>query len=210
MSAEKMGMLKGFDIREDRVKVAAVLGVLAVLNLVLYITLNLPRMHRQAVEERRVSDVTQNLGAVSRRVGLMKDLDQRFETEKTKVDTFYNDVLGTKDTRMIQIQREVRAIAASLGMDPETIAYQPELLDKVGLISFSINVPLAGDYRNLRQFINKIEKSESFLIVDSVSLGGAKDGGALLDLNIRLSTYFDAPELRELKPAPAAKQPGKS
>src|SRR4030095_7644988 len=122
MSAEKMGMLKGFDIREDRVKVAAVLGVLAVLNLVLYITLNLPRMHRQAVEERRVSDVTQNLAEGSRRVGLMKDLDQRFETEKTKVDTFYNDVLGSKDTRMIQIQREVRAIAASLGMDPETIA----------------------------------------------------------------------------------------
>ena len=210
MSAEKMGMLKGFDIREDRVKVAAILGVLAVLNLVLYITLNLPRMHRQAVEERRVSDVTQNLAEVSRRVGLMKDLDQRFETEKTKVDTFYNDVLGSKDTRMIQIQREVRAIAASLGMDPETIAYQPEILDKVGLISFSVNVPLAGDYRNLRQFISKIEKSQNFLIVDSVSLGGAKDGGALLDLNIRLSTYFDAPELRELKQAPAAKQPGKS
>ena len=176
----------------------------------LYMTLSLPRMHRKAVEERRVSDLTQNLGEVSRRVALMKDLDQRFETEQTKVNTFYNDVLGAKDTRMIQIQREVRAIGASLGMDPETIAYQPELLDKVGLIAFNINVPLAGDYRNLRQFINKIEKSQNFLIVESVSLGGAKDGGALLDLNIRLSTYFDAPELREIQKAPAEKRPGKS
>ena len=210
MSAAKAGMLKRFDIREERLKVAVILGVVAVLNLVLYITLNLPRMHRQVVEERRVSDLTQNLAEVSRRVALMKDLDQRFETEKTKVDTFYNDILGAKDTRMIEIQREVRAIAASLGMDPETIAYQPEILDKVGLISFNINVPLAGDYRNLRQFINKIEKSKNFLIVESVSLGGAKDGGALLDLNIRLSTYFEAPELREIRQAPEAKQPGKS
>ncbi|MCI0409746.1 MAG: hypothetical protein L0191_14490, partial [Acidobacteria bacterium] len=92
-------MFNRFDIREERVKVAAILGVLAVVNLALYITLNLPRMHRQAVEERRVSDLTQNLAEVSRRVALMKDLDQRFETEKTKVDTFYNGVLGSKDTR---------------------------------------------------------------------------------------------------------------
>ena len=203
-------MLKRFDIREERVKVIVVLGVLAVVNLALYITLNLPRMHRQAAEERKVTDLTQNLAEVSRRVALMKDLDQRFETEKTKVDTFYNEVLGAKDTRMIEIQREVRSIAASLGMDPETIAYQPEVLDKVGLISFNISVPLAGDYRNLRQFINKIEKSQNFLIVDSVSLGGAKDGGALLDLNIRLSTYFAAPELLEIQKAPAEKRPGKS
>jgi len=210
VSAQKRGMLKRFDIREERMKVALFLGVLAVANLVLYITLNLPRMHRQAVEERKVTDLTQNLAEVSRRVNLMKDVDQRFETEKTKVDTFYSDVLGSKDTRMIEIQREVRAIAASLGMDPETIAYQPEVLDKVGLISFTINVPLAGDYRNLRQFINKIEKSKNFLIVESVSLGGAKDGGALLDLSIRLSTYFVAPELRETQPAPAEKPPGKS
>ena len=203
-------MLKRFDIREERVKVIVVLAVLAVVNLALYITLNLPRMHRQAVEERKVTDLTQNLAEVSRRVALMKDLDQRFETEKTKVDTFYNDVLGAKDTRMIEIQREVRSIAASLGMDPETIAYQPEVLDKVGLISFNISVPLAGDYRNLRQFINKIEKSQNFLIVDSVSLGGAKDGGALLDLNIRLSTYFAAPELLGIQKTPAEKRPGKS
>jgi Tfp pilus assembly protein PilO len=149
--------------------------------------------------------LTQNLGEVSRRVGLMKDLDQRFEGEKTKVKTFYDDVLGTKDGRMIQIQREVRAIAASLGMDPETIAYQPEYLDKVGLVRFGINVPLSGDYRNLRQFINKIEKSENFLIVDSVTLSGAKDGGALLDLNIHLTTFFDSPELRMMQAAEAEK-----
>ena len=203
-------MLKRFDIREERAKVATILGVLAVANLLLYVTLILPRMHRQAVEERRVTDLTQNLAEVSRRVTLMKDLDQRFEGEKTKVEAFYNRVLGTKDERMIQIQREVRAIASSLGMDPETIAYQPEVLEKVGLVSFSINVPLAGDYRNLRQFINRIEKSQNFLVVDSVSLGGAKDGGALLDLNIHLSTYFNSPELRENKATPADARAGKS
>ncbi|HEV8376379.1 MAG TPA: hypothetical protein VGR38_09155, partial [Candidatus Polarisedimenticolia bacterium] len=143
--------LDRFDIREGRLKVAIALGVVAAANLILYAALNLPRLHREAAEEGRVTVLTQNLSEVSRRVSLMKELDQHFEGEQGKVKTFYDDVLGTKDGRMIRIQREVRSIAASLGMDPETIAYQPEYLDKVGLVRFSINVPLSGDYRNLRQ-----------------------------------------------------------
>jgi len=207
MSAQPNGKRRRFDIREERAKVAAVLGAVAAANLLLYVVLNLPRMHRQAVEESRVSALTQNLSEVSRRVTIMKEVDQRFEGEKAKMETLYQDILGTKDDRMIRIQREVRSIASSLGMDPETIAYQPELLEKVGLVRFTISVPLVGDYRNLRQFISKIEKSTHFLIVDSVTLGGARDGGALLNLNIHLSTYFDSPELRLLRPA-AQKKPG--
>jgi Tfp pilus assembly protein PilO len=206
MTAGIPGFLKRFDIREERLRVGAVLAAVAVLNLALYLTLNLPRMHREAVEGRRVGAVTQSLSELSRRVGIMKELDRRFETERGKVDTFFNDLLGAKDSRMVRIQREVRAIAASLGMDPESIAYQPEFLDKVGLVRFTINVPLVGDYRNLRQFISKIENSENFLIIDSVTLGGSKDGGALLDLSIQLSTFFNAPEMKALQQA--APKPG--
>jgi len=176
-----------------------VLATVAALNLVLYLALNLPRIHRESVEGRRVGSLTQNLSETSRRVGIMRDLDHRFETEKGKVDTFYGDLLGSKESRMIRIQREVRSIAASLGMDPESIGYQPEFLDKVGLVRFAISVPLVGDYRNLRQFMSKIENSENFLIIDSVTLGGSRDGGALLDLNIQLSTYFSAPEMKSLQ-----------
>jgi Tfp pilus assembly protein PilO len=206
MTARIPAILKRFDIREERLRVGAVLAAVAVLNLILYLTLNLPRMHRESVEERRVETVTQSLSELSRRVGLMKDLDRRFETEKGKVDTFYNDLLGAKENRMIRIQREVRRIAAGLGMDPESISYQPEILDKVGLVRFTVNVPLVGDYRNLRQFITRIENSENFLTIDSVTLGGSKDGGALLDLSIQLSTFFSAPEMKELQEA--APRPG--
>jgi hypothetical protein len=41
--------------------------------------------------------------------------------------------------------------------------------------------------------------------VDSVTLSGAKDGGALLDLNIHLTTFFDSPELRMIQAAEAEK-----
>ena len=210
MKSPGAGLIRHFDIRQERGKVGVILGAVALLNLVLYLTLNLPRMRKESVEASRVAGVTQNLGEVSRRVGLMKDLDRRYESENGKVNTFFNEVLATKDTRMIEIQREVRSIAAGLGMDPETIAYSPELEESVGLIRFGISVPLSGDYRNLRQFINRIENSKNFLIIDAVTLGGARDGGALLDLNIQLSTFFYAPELKAAPATPKARPGGTS
>jgi Tfp pilus assembly protein PilO len=198
-------LLQSFDIREERTRVATVLAVVAALNLIFYLTLNLPRMHRRGVAERGLEQITRNLGELSRRVALVKDLDERYTRQQRKLDSFYHEVLGSKEGRMIRIQREVRALAASFGMDPEMVNYSPEFLTDVGLVRFQINVPLVGDYRNLRQFISKIEQSENFLMIEGVALGGAKDGGALLDLNIQLSTYFEAPEM--MRPEPEQKAP---
>lgn len=188
-----------FDVRESRLRVGLILGALAVLNLGFYLVLNLPRIQRESRDDARVSYADQALSDLSRRVNLMKGLEERFESEKAKVDRFYDEFLGSKETRMIKIQREIRSIATSFGMDPETITYQPELVEGAGVVRFQIDVPLVGDYRNLRQFISRIEKSEYFLIIDGVGLGDSQGGGALLDLSISLVTYFQTPEVERLE-----------
>ena len=54
-------------------------------------------------------------------------------------------------------------------------------------------VPLQGGYAALRQFLNAVEESDKFLLVERVVLAQGQDGGVLLQLNITLTTYFDAP-----------------
>ena len=39
-----------------------------------------------------------------------------------------------------------------------------------------------------------MEHSAKFLLVERVALGKGKDGGVMLQLNITLATYFNAPE----------------
>ena len=58
-------------------------------------------------------------------------------------------------------------------------------------------VPLEGGYQNLRSFIQAVESSEQFIVVERVQLGRSNEGGVMLQLNITLATYFDAPELRK-------------
>ena len=55
-------------------------------------------------------------------------------------------------------------------------------------------VPLTGGYSNLRKFIQAVEGSDEFLVVEQVSLGESADGSQQLILNITLTTYFEAPE----------------
>jgi len=60
-------------------------------------------------------------------------------------------------------------------------------------------VPLEGGYHNLRGFIQAVESSSQFLVIERVVLVRSKEGGVLLQLNITLATYFDAPELRRAR-----------
>ena len=54
-------------------------------------------------------------------------------------------------------------------------------------------VPLAGGYTNLRKFIQSVESSDNFLVIERVALGTGKTAD-VVELNITLATYFIAPD----------------
>ena len=68
---------------------------------------------------------------------------------------------------------------------------------------FGMVLPLEGSYADLRRFLQAVEQSELFMVVERIGLREASVGGKL-ELDISSGTYFDAPEellrrLRELR-----------
>ncbi len=190
-----MSPKRRFDLRESLGRVGAVLGALLLLNLGFYLFLNLPRLRAlQSLEDRRNTSA-RDLHATTVRVEAMQSLLARYDEETRRLDDFYENLLGTQMDRMTTIQKEVRSIATEFHIDPEAIDYHPEELEGAGLTLFQITIPLIGGYPNLRQFINRIESSKHLLIVDSVELTGAREGGAMLSLTIKISTVFHSPRL---------------
>ena len=63
----------------------------------------------------------------------------------------------------------------------------------------TISFPLEGGYENLRRFVNALETSENLLIIDQINLTENRAGGRGLRLAIDVTTYFDAPHLKDLK-----------
>jgi Tfp pilus assembly protein PilO len=196
--------LARFDLRERIGWVAGVLGLLLLLNFGFYLLLNLPRLRALQNLESGRNEARRALRLAAERVEAMQDLIRRHDEEKVRFEDFLANRLGTQGDRMISIQKEIRRIATEFHIDPESIDYDPSDVSGTDLTRFQVTVPLVGGYPNLRQFINRIESSEHLLIIDSIDLTGAKEGGAMLSLTIRISTYFRSPERAPAPPASPA------
>jgi Tfp pilus assembly protein PilO len=185
---------KRFDVRQNLWPLLAVLGVLLLLNLGFYLFLNLPRLRALDDLSSGRNEVRRALVATSRMRDSLREQITRYDEETVKLKEFYDDRLGNQGDRMTTIQKEIRDIAVEFRVDPDTIDYNSDEVEGTDLTRFQITIPLVGGYPNLRQFIDRVESSPRLLIVDSIELAGAREGGAMLSLTIRISTYFKSPE----------------
>ena len=124
----------------------------------------------------------------------MQELIDRYDSENTRLDQFYSERLGTQRERMTRIQQVLRSIAAEFRIDPESIDYNTADVEDSDLIRFQVTLPLVGGYPNLRHFIDRVETAPYLAIIDSIELTGSREGGQMLSLTIRISTYFRGPE----------------
>lgn len=187
-----------FDLRQDLWRVGAILGSLVLLNAGFYLFLNMPRL--RALDDLATGSdaVRRTLVDVSRSCQSMQELIARYDSETTRLDAFYTDRIGTQMERMTRIQQALRAIATEFRVDPESMDYNTSEVENSDLVRFQITIPLNGGYPNLRHFINRVETAKYLAVIDSIELAGSRDGGAMLSLTIRISTYFREPELDRL------------
>jgi len=183
-----------FDLRQDLWKVLGVLGLLAAANLGFYLFLNLPRLRALGALREQRDDVRRTLRAAKERSDTMLDLVTRYDEDVVKLGDFFANRIGTQAERMTSIQKEIRSIASEFRIDPESIDYNLTEVEGSDLTQFQITIPLIGGYPNLRQFLNRIEAADHIFIVDSVELSGSREGGLMLSLTIKISTYFSTPE----------------
>jgi Tfp pilus assembly protein PilO len=120
---------------------------------------------------------------------------------QSDLKTIYTKILSDKKTGVPAIREELEQLASSLSVDRQSVSYQYDLLPEFGLRHFVLSVPVEGAYRDIRKFINGIERSEHFLILDRVNLSAEKSPGAgdHLLLNFQLSTYLTDEELKNNK-----------
>jgi Tfp pilus assembly protein PilO len=182
--------LREFDLRRDLWRIVGVLAVLAGLNLGFYLFLNLPRLRALANLQATRDAAAHNLKMALARRDEMRELIGRHDEEAKRLEEFFSVRLGTQAERMTDIQKAIREIASEFRIDPEAIDYNVQEVERSDLLRFQVTVPLVGGYPNLRQFINRIERAPRLVIIDEVQLTGAREGGAMLSLTIKVSTYF--------------------
>ena len=182
-----------FDLRQAGRPIAAVLGILGAINLVAYFLLVQPavREYRRLTEERGPTrEINEREAQVVRNEEFLTALGQ----VGADLGTLRGDLLSTRAERLVEVQGELDELCRRFGIDLKAVGVESEMMLDEELDRLAMNVPLEGNYANLRRFLQAVEQSDQFLIVERVSLARGKEGGALLSLNVGLATYFTAPE----------------
>ncbi|MDX1501020.1 MAG: hypothetical protein R3325_01570 [Thermoanaerobaculia bacterium] len=144
------------------------------------------RFDRSSVTHRRL---------VERREKL-EEYVERARTSETQVATFLQDRLGRQRERETQIIAEVKQLARTAGLEPAQITYRAEEIAEQGLVRRSLVFTVSGSYLDLRKLVNLLELSESFIVLEEVSLSEADPGQAAagLRINLQLSALYSDPE----------------
>lgn len=183
--------LRTLDVWSFFIPAAGILSFLLVANLAFWFLLTRPRLDLAAGSRASLQRSERELSTARRKVENVRDRLSEARCARDDLETFRDDILASKHSRMTRVMGSIRELARTFRMDPENISYDVQALEDEQLVHFSINFPLRGSYEDLRQFILHIENSEHFLLIQQIGLRGSPDGGAsVLNLSIRLHTYF--------------------
>lgn len=182
-----------FDIRQAGKPILLVMAALAVANVAAFAFLVRPAVNKVRALEAGNEPELQALKQRRNEVEALESFFASLQQAEADLARLRSDVLSTRVERMVDVQRELERLCREFRIDLDSVNYDNEELPEEGLERFAMIVPLEGGYANLRRFLQAVEDSENFLVVERVALGEGKEGGVMLMLNITLAAYFDAP-----------------
>jgi Tfp pilus assembly protein PilO len=114
----------------------------------------------------------------------------RAAVNRQRVAEFYEQWLSSEADRLTQVIAEVKRMARSSGVKTSGFRYPDEALEEFDLVRRSIVFSVEGGYQQLRRFIDAIERSEQFLILDEIGLNEAGGNSPEIRVRIKVSTLF--------------------
>jgi Tfp pilus assembly protein PilO len=166
------------------------LGVVLLLDLFLvYVIWRAGGPGPQAMREQRKQLELQDklLGADVRRAANIRD---RLPVVARDCDLFFDQQFLPVKTGYSTVVADLNAISENSGLRTASVNFKQRDFEKRGLTEVGVTAVVEGDYSNLVRFINGIERSENFYLLDSLTL--ASSAGGTIKLNVQLRTYFRA------------------
>lgn len=109
---------------------------------------------------------------------------------ETGLEDFFGVRLASEAASLTRIIAEVKQLSLQAGLEPQQITYDRESIEGESVMRRSLVFPVEGTYQELRQLINFLELSDSFLILEEVRLRGDETGTAELRIDLTISTLF--------------------
>lgn len=103
-------------------------------------------------------------------------------------DAFYRQSFLDAKMGYSQIEADLGAIAQKANVRTPSLSFQQKEVKDRGVTQVSIKTTVEADYPSVIQFINGLERSKNFYLVDGLHLASGNSGA--IRLEIEMHTYF--------------------
>ncbi len=187
--------------KDPRILMRVVLGLLLVANLVAALLLMRPWAASPQELEQRLGQVQSQAVQVSRSVDQLRTLVEKSRLAREMGDNFLSEYFMDRRTASSTIVGELKEAADASGVRQEehTFSFEPiEGSDNLSMMTISGNYQ--GQYADLVKFINRLDRSPRFLILDTLTASPERTAAGALTMNFKINAFV----IEGVAPAPSA------
>ena len=114
----------------------------------------------------------------------------RLSDVERDANRFYTHEFLSAGTGYSAIIADLNKISKASGLRTTNVAFKERGLETRGATEITVTATVEGEYVSLVRFINGLERSSNFYLLDSLTLASSTGGN--IKLNLQLRTYFRA------------------
>ena len=171
------------DLKKTKTRLQIAFGALVLVDVVAIAMLATPLAGRESLRQDELRQLWLNLK--TRESAPWRGLDKKMPQARRDIEGFYQDRFPGGYSA---ISSGLEKVAAETGVKVSSEKYTQKESDVSDLQRVEIEADVSGDYLPLVRFVNSLERSKLFFIVDELELGGEQSG--IVRLRIKLETYL--------------------
>jgi Tfp pilus assembly protein PilO len=172
------------ELQGSRRNLKIVIAVMVAVDVAAAAVLFSPLVGSASSRRQEMNQLAAELHTKAHAVEPLRGMDQKIVLAKSQIGQFYKDRFAARNS---DIADELGKVAQANGVRILQAKYKEEDPEPFGVVPIAIEGNFSGDYLQLARFINALERSKLFYMVDSVSLAGETTGPVKLE--VKLHSY---------------------
>jgi Tfp pilus assembly protein PilO len=151
--------------------------------------------HRLANKQERLTAELERLraelGEKKEELRILSESEALAARNAEAVRRFWSDVVQERAPGLTEAWEEIDRLASETNVVRGRTGYDRDLLD-VGLEQIRATMPVEGDYFDLVRFINRLERSERFFLVEQITISQRTTDDARIQLECAIAFFLKA------------------
>jgi type IV pilus assembly protein PilO len=181
--------------REPRVLLRGIIGVLLLANVAAAIIAFKPFGGGADDLQRQEASLQQQLSSMRKRIDANKALVDKMQKARKDRDDFLAQYVADERLGASTIYEELNRIATEAGVKQLPVTFnQQDIEGSDSFKMYTVTEGCEGSYASLAKFINLVDKSPHFLIIESLNTAAPQQGSGALNVQLKIDTFVNASE----------------